>query len=97
MLPEAGRTRAGYRLFGPDAVARARLIRTLRELGVGLAEVTRVLTAETSLAEIADRHADALDAQIRTLRLQRARGPGRRPYHRAGGVGAHERPDQDDR
>ncbi len=36
VLPEAGRTEAGYRLFAADAVARARLVRTLRELGVGL-------------------------------------------------------------
>jgi hypothetical protein len=32
VLPEAGRSESGYRLFGPDAVARARLVRTLREL-----------------------------------------------------------------
>lgn len=72
VLPEAGRTEAGYRLFGPDAVARARLVRTLRELGVGLEDVKRVLTDEASLADVAAAHARALDAQIRTLRLQRA-------------------------
>jgi DNA-binding transcriptional MerR regulator len=47
-------------------------VRTLRELGVGLEDIKRVLAAEVSLPEIADRHARALDAQIRTLRLQRA-------------------------
>ena len=72
VLPEAGRTRAGYRLFAPEAVARARLLRTLRELGIGLDEVRRVLDAEVSLGEVARRHVDALDAQIRTLRLRRA-------------------------
>lgn len=72
VLPEASRNQSGYRLFGPDAVVRARLLRTLRELGVGLEDVKRVLTAEVSLPEIADRHARALDTQIRTLRLQRA-------------------------
>ncbi|MBS1883811.1 MAG: MerR family transcriptional regulator [Actinobacteria bacterium] len=72
VLPEASRSESGYRLFGPDAVARARLLRTLRELGVGLGDIKRVLAAEVSLSEIADRHARALDAQIRTLRLQRA-------------------------
>jgi DNA-binding transcriptional MerR regulator len=72
VLPEASRSESGYRLFGPDAVTRARLLRTLRELGVGLEDVKRVLAAEVSLPEIADRHARALDAQIRTLRLQRA-------------------------
>jgi DNA-binding transcriptional MerR regulator len=72
VLPETGRTEAGYRLFGPEAVARARLVRTLRELGVGLDDVKRVLTEEASLADVAAAHARALDAQIRTLRLQRS-------------------------
>jgi len=72
VLPEAGRTEAGYRLFGPDAVARARLVRTLRDLGVGLNDIKRVLTAEVSLVDVATEHARALDAQIRMLRLQRA-------------------------
>lgn len=72
VLPATGRTEAGYRLFGPDAVARARLLRTLRDLGVGLDDVRRVLAEEVSLADIAAAHARALDAQIHTLRLQRA-------------------------
>ena len=72
VLPEAGRTASGYRVFGPDAVARARLVRTLRELGVGLDDITRVLAAEASLVDVAAEHARALDAQIRLLRLQRA-------------------------
>jgi DNA-binding transcriptional MerR regulator len=72
VLPEAGRTEAGYRLFGVDAVARARLVRTLRELGVGLSDVKRVLSADASLSDIATAHVRALDAQIRTLSLQRA-------------------------
>jgi DNA-binding transcriptional MerR regulator len=72
VLPEAGRTGSGYRIFGADAVARARLVRTLRELGVGLADVKHILAAEASLEEVAAAHARALDAQIRVLRLQRA-------------------------
>jgi DNA-binding transcriptional MerR regulator len=72
VLPVAGRTESGYRLFGPDAVVRARFVRTLRELGVGLEDVRRVLAAESSLPDIAAAHTRALDVQIRTLRLQRA-------------------------
>ena len=72
VLPEAERTEAGYRVFAPEAVPRARLVRTLRELGVGLEDVRRVLAAELSLADLAAAHAGAIDAQIRTLRLQRA-------------------------
>ena len=63
VLPEAGRSEAGYRLFAADTVARARLVRTLRELGVGLQDVKRVLAAEVSLAEVAMAHASAIDAQ----------------------------------
>jgi DNA-binding transcriptional MerR regulator len=72
VLPEAGRSDSGYRLFAEEAVARARLIRALRELGVGLDDVRRVLAAETTVVEVAAAHAQAIDAQIRTLRLQRA-------------------------
>jgi DNA-binding transcriptional MerR regulator len=72
VLPEIGRTDAGYRVFGSEAVPRARLVRTLRELGVGLDDVKRVLASETSLVDVAAAHARAIDAQIRTLRLQRA-------------------------
>jgi DNA-binding transcriptional MerR regulator len=72
VVPAADRTEAGYRLFGPEAVARARLVRTLRELGIGLDAVREVLARERSVAEVAATHAAALDAQIRVLRLQRS-------------------------
>ena len=72
VVPPAGRTPAGYRLYGPDALARLGLVRTLRDLGIGLAVIQRVLAHEISVAEVAGAHADALDLQIRTLRLHRA-------------------------
>ncbi|MEU8581584.1 MerR family transcriptional regulator [Streptomyces abikoensis] len=72
VVPPTDRTPAGYRLYGPDALARLGLVRTLRELGVGLSAVQRVLGREVSVAQIAAVHADALDRQIRTLRLHRA-------------------------
>ncbi|MDE3093847.1 MAG: MerR family transcriptional regulator [Acidobacteriota bacterium] len=70
LLPVSGRTESGYRVFAADAVARARLLRTLRELGVGLEDVRRVLDAEASLADVAVAHVAALDAQVRLVRLQ---------------------------
>ncbi|MFI7100186.1 TIGR03086 family metal-binding protein [Streptomyces sp. NPDC050161] len=70
LLPPAARTPAGYRLYGPDAAARLEIVRTLRELGVGTAAIRSVLHRESTVAETAARWADALDAQIRTLRLQ---------------------------
>jgi DNA-binding transcriptional MerR regulator len=72
LLPVTARTAAGYRTFGSDAVARARLIRTLRELGVGLDDIRRVQNSEASLIDVATQHARALDAHIRLLRLQQA-------------------------
>ncbi|MGH3094919.1 MAG: MerR family transcriptional regulator, partial [Streptosporangiales bacterium] len=48
------------------------LVRTLRELGVDLATVQRVLAREVSVTEVAEAHADALDVHIATLRLHRA-------------------------
>jgi len=67
----AGRTEAGYRVYEPDAVARVALVRTLRELGIDLPTIRRVLDREIGLAGVAAAHAAALDAQIRVLRLSR--------------------------
>ncbi|MFE7270614.1 MerR family transcriptional regulator [Streptomyces sp. NPDC057623] len=66
------RSPAGYRLYGVDAIARLELVRTLRDLGVDLATVRKVVQRELSLAEVARAHAEALAVQIRTLRLRRA-------------------------
>ena len=72
VVPPADRTEAGYRLYGLDALQRLRLVRTLRDLGIDLATIRRVLEAETSVEDVATRHAHALEAQIRVLRLRRA-------------------------
>ena len=71
VLPPADRTGAGYRLYGPDALARLGLVRTLRDLGIDLATIRRVLEREVSVPDVAAAHAAALDAQIRVLRIQR--------------------------
>jgi hypothetical protein len=63
---------AGYRRYDLDALARLDLVRTLRDLGVDLATIQRVLDREISVPEVAAAHAEALDVQIRTLRLRRA-------------------------
>jgi DNA-binding transcriptional MerR regulator len=63
VLTPTGRSGGGYRLYDTETVARLDLVRTLRELGLG---------RRTTLAEVADVHVRALDAEIRTLRLRRA-------------------------
>ncbi|MEA2157102.1 MAG: hypothetical protein QOE11_3242 [Solirubrobacteraceae bacterium] len=72
LLDPAGRSDAGYRLYDEGAAARAQLLRALRELGVDLSAIRRLLDRELSVADIARDHARAVDAQIRVLRLQRA-------------------------
>ena len=72
LLPPAARTPAGYRLYDPGALARLGLIRTLRDLGVGLADVRKVLDREITIGEVAALHAAALEVQVRTLRMQQA-------------------------
>jgi DNA-binding transcriptional MerR regulator len=72
IVPPSGRSPAGYRRYGPDAVARLELVRTLRNLGLDLPTVRRVVDREVSLAEAATVHAAAAEAQIRALLLRRA-------------------------
>jgi DNA-binding transcriptional MerR regulator len=71
LVAPAGRSDAGYRLYDQGAAARVELVRTLRELGVDLPTIKRVLDRELSVTGVARAHAAALDAQIRVLRLQR--------------------------
>ncbi|MFI8951811.1 MerR family transcriptional regulator [Streptomyces sp. NPDC053750] len=71
-LPPVTRSAGGYRLYDAASVARLELIRTLRELGLGLDAVRRVLAGEETVAQVAAAHVSALDAQIRSLRVTRA-------------------------
>ena len=72
VLPPAARTGGGRRLYDAACVARLELVVTLRELGLGLPDVRRVLDGQVSIAEVAAVDLEALDAQIRALRLHRA-------------------------
>ncbi|MEV0177479.1 MerR family transcriptional regulator [Streptomyces sp. NPDC050803] len=72
VLPPVTRSSGGYRLYDAESAARLELIRTLRELGLGLDDVRKVLAGETTVAEVAAAHVRALDAQIRSLKVTRA-------------------------
>ncbi|GAA4992282.1 MerR family transcriptional regulator [Pseudonocardia tropica] len=71
-LVPADRDGAGHRVYGPAAVAQLDLVRTLRELGLGLDDVRAVLSRRRGVGEIAAAHVRALDDRIRELRVQRA-------------------------
>jgi DNA-binding transcriptional MerR regulator len=72
LVPPAGRSAGGYRLYDAGAVARLELVRTLRELGLGVEVVRAVLSRATTLEQVAAAHVTVLDQQIRILRLRRA-------------------------
>ncbi|MFI6647756.1 MerR family transcriptional regulator [Streptomyces sp. NPDC050529] len=46
LLPEAARSAGGHRRYGPDALDRLRMLRSLRALGLPVREVRRVLDEE---------------------------------------------------
>ncbi|MFJ6379252.1 MerR family transcriptional regulator [Kitasatospora sp. NPDC092039] len=72
IVPPADRNPAGHRRYGADAVARLELVRTLRELGLGLPAIRRVVERELTPADVAAAQAEAIDVRIRVLRLRRA-------------------------
>jgi len=72
LVEPVGRSPAGYRTYDAAAVARLDLVRTLRELGLGLAAVRELVERRRTVAEIAAEHVRALDAELRVLRLRRA-------------------------
>ncbi|MEU4640374.1 MerR family transcriptional regulator [Micromonospora sp. NPDC023814] len=72
LLPPTGRSPGGYRLYDAAAVARLELLRSLRELGIGLDDVRRIVDRQSTVRDVAQAHVRALDAEIRTLRLRRA-------------------------
>ncbi|UCM90107.1 helix-turn-helix domain-containing protein [Streptomyces marincola] len=72
LVAPADRSTGGYRLYDTGAVARLELVRTLRELGLDLAMVRRVLARQATVRDVAAAHLRALDAEIRMLQVRRA-------------------------
>ncbi|WP_290055369.1 MerR family transcriptional regulator [Amycolatopsis solani] len=72
LVPPSGRNTAGQRRYDDAALARLGLVRTLRELGLDLATIRRIADGEVAVADIAARHVEALEAEIRLLRLRQA-------------------------
>src|SRR4051812_28211677 len=72
LVPPSGRNTAGHRRYDEAALARLALARPLRELGLGLAAIRRIVDGEATVADVAARHAAALETEIRVLRLRQA-------------------------
>jgi DNA-binding transcriptional MerR regulator len=64
LLPPAGRTDSGYRVFTDGDVIRIGLIRNLREAGIGLDAIRDLLTSRASLKDVLALRLDEIETQI---------------------------------
>lgn len=64
MLPPAGRTAGGYRVFTDADLVRIDLIRALREAGIGLPAIREVLSRRKSMADVLALRLAEIEAQI---------------------------------
>ncbi|MFE3884535.1 MerR family transcriptional regulator [Streptomyces lydicus] len=69
LLPEATRSAGGHRRYGPEAVDRLRLIRSLRTLDLPLPQIDRIL-AQEDVPGAADALEGAVAGQLRALGTQ---------------------------
>lgn len=74
LIPEAERTDAGYRDYGPEDVERLRFIRAGQRLGLSLDDIREVLAVRergeqpcTYVVEVVRRRTEEIDRQVREL------------------------------
>jgi DNA-binding transcriptional MerR regulator len=67
LLPPATRTSSGYRMYAEDATIRLDLVRTLREAGIGLEAIKKVLRNDLSLADALRLQLAAVEAHASSL------------------------------
>jgi DNA-binding transcriptional MerR regulator len=72
LLPPLERSEGRYRLYGDEALVRLDLVRTLREAGLSLDSIKKVLRRETSLAEALSLRLAAVEAHLASLSRIRA-------------------------
>lgn len=79
LLPPPARTRAGYRDYGEDALARLDFIRRGRAAGLTLAQIRDILTVRDTghapcghVRQLLAHQLDAIDAQLADLHALRA-------------------------
>ncbi|WP_410634975.1 MerR family transcriptional regulator [Amycolatopsis sp. cmx-4-83] len=65
-------TEGGFRRYDVQAISRLELVRTLRDLGAGLADIRRVLAEESTLPDLARAHLRLVEDRLRQFRARRA-------------------------
>ncbi|MFF3322393.1 MerR family transcriptional regulator [Streptomyces sp. NPDC002889] len=72
LLPEAVRSVGGHRRYGPEALDRLRLIRSLRTLDLPVPDVGRILDQEDALEDVIAEQLRELGSRLAALRWQEA-------------------------
>ncbi|BBC32572.1 Mercuric resistance operon regulatory protein [Streptomyces graminofaciens] len=72
LLPEAARSAGGHRRYGPEAIDRLRLIRSLRTLDLPVGDIDRVLGEEDTLDDVIAGQLRQLGSQLAALRWRQA-------------------------
>jgi DNA-binding transcriptional MerR regulator len=67
LLPPAARSKSGYRLYAEEALVRLDLVRSLREAGLGLDAIRKVLRRDLSLAAALRLHLATVEAHAASL------------------------------
>ncbi|OCP00852.1 MULTISPECIES: MerR family transcriptional regulator [unclassified Ensifer] len=68
LLPPSARTQSGYRMYSGAELARLDLVLALREAGVSLAEIQKILANRTSFADVLALRLRTLETEIRSKR-----------------------------
>ena len=72
LLPEARRSSGGHRRYGPEALDRLRLIRSLRALDLPVSDVGRIIDQEDALEDAVAGRLRELGSQLAALRWREA-------------------------
>lgn len=72
LLPEAARSVGGHRRYGPEALDRLRLIRSLRTLDLPVPDVGRILDREDALEDVIAVQLRDIGSQLAALRWREA-------------------------
>ncbi|MEU8794334.1 MerR family transcriptional regulator [Streptomyces sp. NPDC048643] len=72
LLPEGTRSTGGHRRYGPDALDRLQLIRSLRTLDLPVPQVSRILDERDSLEDVVAGKLQQIGSQLAALRWQEA-------------------------
>ncbi|MFI8521789.1 MerR family transcriptional regulator [Streptomyces sp. NPDC085481] len=72
LLPAAGRSGGGHRRYGPEALERLRLIRSLRTLDLPVSAVGRVLDRDDALEDVIAGQLKDVGSRLTALRWQEA-------------------------